>query len=178
MAAQNKKSLNKKIFEDLKSCPMTEEEQERFSRFIHNQNFCSAGEMEAILKRVLSLEESEFDKQCGRGVALFEGFYAFLEEADKKGRAIDVLRKHRDNVDAILNDCHDTPQDSYFVRIAGFLNMVVCIIEQLQDYGSFPLSTEQFFMLAKVSNSTGKDQIVDWKALEQLPCWAETLRLD
>ena len=153
---------------------MTEEEQERFSRFIHNQNFCSAGEMEAIFKKVLSMEESEFDKQSGSCVALFEE----LEEADKKGRAIDVLRKNRDNVDAILNDCHDTPQDSYFVRIAGFLNMVVCIIEQLQDYGSFPLSTEQFFMLAKVSNSTGKDQIVDWKALEQLPCWAETLRLD
>ena len=90
--------------------------------------------MEAILKRVLSLEESEFDKQCGRGVALFEGFYAFLEEADKKGRAIDVLRKHRDNVDALLNDCHDTPQDTFFFRIAEFLHMVVCFIEQLPGW--------------------------------------------
>ena len=51
MAAQNKKTLNKKFFEDLKSRPMTEEEQERFSRFIHNQKFCRAGEMEAIFKK-------------------------------------------------------------------------------------------------------------------------------
>ena len=47
--------------------------------------------MEAIFKKVLSMEESEFDESCGRCLALFEGFYAFLEEADKKGRAIDVL---------------------------------------------------------------------------------------
>ena len=178
MAAQNKKSLNKKFFEDLKSRPMTEEEQERFSRFIHNQNFCSAGEMEAIFKKVVSMEESEFDKHCGRGVALFEGFYAFLEEADKKGRAIDVLRKHRNNVYALLNDCHDTPQDSYFFRIAGFLHMIVYIIEQLSDCESFSLSTEQFFMLIKAFNSTGEEEIVEWKASQQLLCWAETLRLD
>ena len=111
-------------------------------------------------------------------MALFEGFYAFLEEADKKGRAIDVLQKHRDNVDALLNDCHDTPQDSYFFRIAGFLHMVVYIIEHLSDCESFSLSTEQFFMLIKAFNSTGEDENVDWKASEQLPCWAETLRLD
>ena len=134
MAAQNKKSLNKKIFEDLKSRPMTEEEQEGFSRFIHNQNLCSAGEMEAIFKKVLSMEESEFDESCGRCLALFEGFYAFLEEADKKGTAIDVLRKHRDNVDALLNDCHDTPQDTFFFRIVEFLHMVVCFIEQLPGW--------------------------------------------
>ena len=74
MATQNKKSLNKKFFEDLKSRPMTEEEQEEFSRFIHNQNFCSAVEMEAIFKKVISMEESEFDESCGRCVSLFEGF--------------------------------------------------------------------------------------------------------
>ena len=95
-----------------------------------------------------------------------------MEEADKKGRAIDLLRKHRENVDALLNDCHDTPQDSYIFRIAGFLHMVVCFIEHLPG---FSLSTEQFFLLIKASNSI---EIVDWTAVEQLPCWAETLRLD
>ena len=84
MAAQNKKSLNKKFFEDLKSRPMTEEEQEGFSRFIHNQNLCSAGEMEAIFKKVLSMEESEFDESCGRCLALFEGFYAFGRSRQKR----------------------------------------------------------------------------------------------
>ena len=115
MATQNKKSLNKKFFEDLKARQLTEEEQKKFSRLIYNQNFCSAGEMEAQFKKV-----------------------------------------HRDNVHALMNDCHDTPQDSYFYEIVGFLNMVVNIIEQISDGGSFPLSTEQFFMLIKASNSTGE----------------------
>ena len=159
MATQNKKSFNKKFFEDLKARQLTEEEQENFSKLIYNQNFCSAGEMEAQFKKVLSMEESEFDKLVGREMALIEGFYTPLEEADKKGRAIDVFRKHRDNVHALLNDCHDTPQDSYFYEMAGFLNMVVHIIEQISDGGGFPLSTEQFFMLIKASNSTGEEEI-------------------
>ena len=86
-----------------------------------------------------------------------------------------MLRKHRDNVNVLLNDCHDIPQDSYFYEMWGFLSMIVHIIEQLPG---FSLSTEQFFMLTKASNSTGEEEIIDWKAVEQLPCWAETLRLD
>ena len=179
MATQNKKSLNKEFFEDLKARQLTEEEQEKFSRLIYNKKISAVlVRWKPNLKKVLSIEESEFDKLAGRGMALIEGFYTPLEEADKKGRAIDVFRNHRDNVHALLNDCHDTPQDSYFYEMVGFLNMVVHIIEQISDGGSFPLSTEQFFMLIKASNSTGEEEIAAWKALEQLSCRVETFRLD